>query len=151
MNKPNLNWKPISIILAIIYNIATLFWDYIILKTLFYNLSFNFGAFTIAGALSIGFYIMFVLFSFATVVLLTVSMFKKQTNYKLRILLCVFLTITLIAFIMIPVQFYVISLYMIVRKVPIFKYAQTFYIILSTLMKMSIQHFSMRKPTVEQK
>ena len=35
MNKPNLNWKPISIILAIIYNIATLFWDYIILKHYF--------------------------------------------------------------------------------------------------------------------
>ena len=62
-----------------------------------------------------------------------VSIFKKQTNRKLNILLCIFLVLSLIVFIFIPTQAYAVSLYVLVRKLSFLKYLPILYVIVSLL------------------
>ena len=75
--------------------------------------------------------ILFVLLSVAVTFLFTVSIFKKQTNRKFKILLCIFLALTLIIYMLIPAQTYIVSLYALVRKLSFLKYLQITYIVLS--------------------
>ena len=85
------------------------------------------------GVFGIAFSVLFVGLSVATTFLFTVSIFKKQTNRKFNILLCVFSAITLIIYMLIPTQTYVVSLYALVRKVSFLRYIQFIYIILSLM------------------
>ena len=77
--------------------------------------------------------VLFVLLSIATVFLFTISILKKQTNRKLNILLCIFLALTLIIYMLIPAQTYNIALYSLASKIPLLKYSQIFYIIISVV------------------
>ena len=77
--------------------------------------------------------VLFVLLSLTTVFLFTISILKKQTNRKLNILLCIFLVLTLIIYMLILAHTYVVSLYALVRKLSFLKYIQFIYIIISLI------------------
>ena len=135
--------------LTIIYNIATLFWCYLIVKSFVFSLCIMEvgdgsvgiigGAdgptlmFMFGGTLGIALVIMFAFLSIATVFLLTVSIFKKQKNQKFNRLLCIFSVLTLIIFVFIPAQTYNIALYSLASKIPLLKYSKIFYIIISVV------------------
>lgn len=149
MNKFNLVKKSILSALVILYDIVSLFWCYIISSNFVYNLTkiqikelgieiiggadLPTWSFIMGGVFGIAFSVLFVGLSVATTFLFTVSIFKKQTNRKFNILLCVFSTITLIIYMLIPAQTYVVSLYALVRKVSFLRYIQFIYIILSLM------------------
>ena len=149
MNKFNLVKKSILSALVILYDIVSLFWCYIISSNFVYNLTkiqikelgieiiggadLPTWSFIMGGIFGIAFSVLFVGLSVATTFLFTVSIFKKQTNRKFNILLCVFSAITLIIYMLIPAQTYVVSLYALVRKVSFLRYIQFIYIILSLM------------------
>ncbi len=147
MNKLNLFKKFTSYSLVILYDVLSFFCCYIILSSFIYIFSsastnengigiiggagMPTAMFIIAKVWGSFFPIMFVFLSIATVLLLTVSTFKKQINQKSHILLCVFSALSLILFILIPTQTYLIPLYLLVEKLSFFKYLPTLYIVLS--------------------
>ena len=149
MNKFNLVKKSILSALVILYDIVSLFWCYIISSNFVYNLTkiqikelgieiiggadLPTWSFIMGGVFGIAFSVLFVGLSVATTFLFTVSIFKKQTNRKFNILLCVFSAITLIIYMLIPTQTYVVSLDALVRKVSFLRYIQFIYIILSLM------------------
>ena len=149
MNKFNLVKKSILFALVILYDIVSLFWCYIISSNFVYNLTkiqikelgieiiggadLPTWSFIMGGVFGIAFSVLFVGLSVATTFLFTVSIFKKQTNRKFNILLCVFSAITLIIYMLIPAQTYVVSIYALVRKVSFLRYIQFIYIILSLM------------------
>ena len=149
MNKFNLVKKSILSALVILYDIVSLFWCYIISSNFVYNLTkiqikelgieiiggadLPTWSFIMGGVFGIAFSVLFVGLSVATTFLFTVSIFKKQTNRKFNILLCVFSAITLIIYMLLPTQTYVVSLYALVRKVSFLRYIQFIYIILSLM------------------
>ena len=149
MNKFNLVKKSILSALVILYDIVSLFWCYIISSNFVYNLTkiqikelgieiiggadLPTWSFIMGGVFGIAFSVLFVGLSVATTFLFTVSIFKKQTNRKFNILLCVFSAITLIIYMLIPTQTYVVSVYALVRKVSFLRYIQFIYIILSLM------------------
>ena len=153
MNKFNLVKKSILSALVILYDIVSLFWCYIISSNFVYNLTkiqikelgieiiggadLPTWSFIMGGVFGIAFSVLFVGLSVATTFLFTVSIFKKQTNRKFNILLCVFSAITLIIYMLIPAQTYVVSLYALVRKVSFLRYIQFIYIILSLMLIVS--------------
>ena len=149
MSKSNLIKKFVLYAFVIIYDIVSLFWCYILVKSLIFEFStvkigLN-GIDIIGGAdiptliykignvIGVVFPILFVLLSVAITFLFTVSIFKKQTNRKLNILLCIFLVLSLIVFIFISTQAYVVSLYVLVRKLSFLKYLPILYVIVSLL------------------
>lgn len=139
--------KRIISIISMLYGIVSLFWCYILIKSLIFELStvaigMN-GIEVIGGAdiptliykmgniLGCAFPILFVLLSISTVVLLTISILKKQVSRRLNILLSVSIALSLFVFMMIPFQTYYISFYILVKKFAFLKYIRIFYIILS--------------------
>ncbi len=149
MNKFNLVKKSILSALVILYDIVSLFWCYIITSNFVYNLSeiqrrgpsitiiggadLPTWSFIMVGILGCACSVLFVLLSIATVFLFTISIFKKQTNRKFNILLCIFSALTLIIYMLIPAQTYVVSLYALVGKLSFLKYIQFIYIIISLI------------------
>ena len=149
MNKFNLVKKSILSALVILYDIVSLFWCYIILSSLVFAFSLvslsqnSIGiigcadlptwSFIMGGILGCACSVLFVLLSLTTVFLFTISIFKKQTNRNFNILLCVFSALTLIIYMLIPAQTYVVSLYALVRKLSFLKYIQFIYIIISLI------------------
>lgn len=138
-------------IAVILYSVISLFWCYVILNNITYNIHLlsvgKNGTVGIIGGAGLPTFmfelgnivpivasILFMLASIASAVLLTVSVFKKQTNRKSSVLLCVLLTLSLISFMLIPIQSYVVSLYIVAQKVPIASYLQIIYIALSLLL-----------------
>lgn len=138
-------------IAVILYNIISLFWCYVILNNITYNIHLlsvgKNGTVGIIGGAGLPTFmfelgnivpivasILFMLASIASVIVLTVSVFKKQTNRKSSVLLCVLLTLSLISFMLIPIQSYVVSLYIVAQKVPFASYLQIIYIALSLLL-----------------
>ena len=134
---------------VIVYDVLSLFWCYIITSNFVYNLTLiqkrgpSIGiiggadlptwSFIMVGILGCACSVLFVLLSIATVFLFTISIFKKQTNRKFNILLCIFSALTLIIYMLIPAQTYVVSLYTLVRKLSFLKYIQFIYIIISLI------------------
>ena len=118
MNGLNSIKKFISSSLIILYNIVSLFQCYILVKSLIFQFSAVkiglIGIDIIGGAdiptliykmgnvIGAVFPILFVLLGITTVVLLTVSVLKKQTNRKLNILISVLIALSLFVFVMIP-------------------------------------------------
>lgn len=135
--------------LVILYDVVSLFWCYIISSNFVYNLTeiqqrgpsitiiggadLPTWSFIMGGILGCACSVLFVLLSLTTVFLFTISILKKQTNRKLNILLCIFLVLTLIIYMLIPAQTYVVSLYALVRKLSFLKYIQFIYIIISLI------------------
>lgn len=149
MNGLNSIKKFISSSLIILYNIISLLWCYILVKSLIFELftvAIGTNGIEVIGVADIPILIykmgnvigvvypmLFVLISLANVFLFTVSIFKKQLNRKFNILLCVFSALTLIIYMLIPAQTYVVSLYALVRKLSFLKYIQFIYIIISLI------------------
>ncbi len=145
----NLVKKSILSALVILYNVVSLLWCYIISSNFVYNLTeiqrrdpsitiiggadLPTWSFIMGGILGCACSVLFVLLSLTTVFLFTVSIIQKQTNRKFKILLCIFLALTLIIYMLIPAQTYAVSLYALVRKVSFLKYIQFIYIILSLM------------------
>ena len=77
--------------------------------------------------------VLFILLSVTTIILLIISSFKKHKTPMINVFLCVFVLLSLIAFVIIPPQTYIIALYILVQQISFLKYSQTFYIILSVL------------------
>ena len=77
--------------------------------------------------------VLFILLSVTTIILLIISSFKKHKTPMINVFLCVFVLLSLIAFVLIPPQTYIIALYILVQQISFLKYSQTFYIILSVL------------------
>ena len=77
--------------------------------------------------------VLFILLSVTTIILLIISSFKKRKTPMINVFLCVFVLLSLIAFVLIPPQTYIIALYILVQQISFLKYSQTFYIILSVL------------------
>ena len=133
--------------LAVLYDIISLLWCYIITSNFVYNLAeiqrrgpsitiiggadLPTWSFIMGGVFGIAFSVLFVVLSLATVFLLTISVFKKHQHPIINILLCVFSALTLIIFMLIPTQTYAVSLYALVRKLSFLKYSQSFFIVLS--------------------
>ena len=149
MSKSNLIKKSVLYAFVIIYDVVSLFWCYIITSNFVYNLTeiqmnehsigiiggadLPIWSFILGGILGCACSVLFVLLSIATVFLFTISILKKQTNRKLNILLCIFLALTLIIYMLIPAQTYNIALYSLASKIPLLKYSQIFYIIISAV------------------
>lgn len=147
--KNNLIKKFVLYAFVIIYDVVSLLWCYIISSNFVYNLTeiqvrepsieiiggadLPTWSFIMGGILGCACSVLFVLLSIATVFLLTVSIFKKQTNRKFNILLCIFSALTLIIYMLIPAQAYAVSLYALVRKLSFLKYIQFIYIIISLI------------------
>ena len=158
MKKVELVKKLILSALVILYDVLSLFWCYIITSNFVYNLTLiqkrgpsitiiggadlPTWSFIMGGVLGIAFSVLFVVLSLATVFLFTISIFKKQTNRKLNILLCIFLTFTLIIYMLIPAQTYAVSLYALVRKL---KYIQFIYIIISLIIILTNILFAIKR------
>ena len=161
MNKSNSIKKIVLYALVIFYDIVSLLWCYIISSNFIYNLTeiqrrghsitiiggadLPTWSFIMGGVLGIAFSVLFVVLSLATVFLFTISIFKKQTNRKLNILLCIFLALTLIIYMLIPAQTYVVSLYALVRKLSFLKYIQFIYIIISLIIIVTNILFSIKR------
>lgn len=161
MKKFNLYKKFILSALVTLYDIVSLFWCYIITSNFVYNLTeiqineHSIGIiggadiptliYKIGNIIGVVFSILFVLLSVSNVFLLTVSIFKKKLNRKLNILLCVFLTLTLIIYMLIPAQTYVVSLYALVRKLSFLKYIQLIYIIISLIIIVTNISFAIKR------
>ncbi|MBR5223067.1 MAG: hypothetical protein IKV81_02760 [Clostridia bacterium] len=132
--------------LAVLYDIISLLWCYIMVVNMVFNLTtveigqngIEMGiiggadlptwSFIMVGVFGIAFSVLFVLLSLATVFLLTISVFKKHQRPIINILLCVFSALTLIIFMLIPSQTYAIMLYVLVKEISLLKY---FFIVLS--------------------
>ena len=142
------NWT-----LVILYDIISIFWCYILVKSLIFEFStvkigLN-GIDIIGGAdiptiihkmgnvIGVVFPMLFVILSIATAFLLTVLVFKKKLNQKLNILLCIFSALALIVFMLIPRQTYYVSLYIslytLIRfhKIPLIEHSHIFYMLIS--------------------
>ena len=135
--------------LVILYDVVSLLWCYIISSNFVYNLTeiqlrdpsitiidgadLPTWSFIMGGVLGCACSVLFVLLSLATVFLFTVSTIRKQTNRKFKILLCIFLALALIIYMLIPAQTYAVSLYALVRKLSFLKYIQFIYIIISLI------------------
>ena len=161
MNKISLVKKWIFSILVILYAIISLLWCYIISSNFVYNLSeiqrrgpsitiiggadLPTWSFIMGGILGCACSVLFVLLSLTTVFLFTISILKKQTNRKLNILLCIFLVLTLIIYMLIPAQTYVVSLYALVRKLSFLKYIQFIYIIISLIIILTNILFAIKR------
>ena len=159
--KNNLIKKFVLYAFVIIYDVVSLLWCYIISSNFVYNLTeiqmnehsigiiggadLPTGSFIMGGILGCACSVLFVLLSIATVFLFTVSVIQKQTNRKFNILLCVFSAITLIIYMLIPAQTYVVFLYALVRRVPLLKYIQFIYIILSLIIIVKNILFAIKK------
>lgn len=74
---------------------------------------------------------LFILLSVTTIILLTISVFKKHPNQILCILICGLSALSLIVFMLIPFQTYTIVLYVLVKKIPFLKHSHSFFIVLS--------------------
>lgn len=147
--KNNLIKKFVLYAFVIVYDVLSLFWCYIITSNFVYDLTLiqkrgpSIGiiggadlptwSFIMVGILGCACSVLFVLLSLTTVILLTVSIIQKQTNRKFNILLCIFSALTLIIYMLIPAQTYVVSLYTLVRKLSFLKYIQFIYIIISLI------------------
>lgn len=145
----------------IIYDILTIFWCYIILRNIVYtytNVFLSESSITIIGGADTPttlfmmsklfgcfFSIVFILLS---IVILVVQIFlksKKRISEKLNIILCVVLTLSLIVFMLIPIQRYAVSLFALVRTEFLIKYIILFYIILSILLFLKTLHSCSKK------
>ena len=146
---------------VIVYDVLSLFWCYIITSNFVYNLTLiqkrgpSIGiiggadlptwSFIMVGILGCACSVLFVLLSIATVFLFTISIFKKQTNRKFNILLCIFSALTLIIYMLIPAQTYAVSLYTLVRKLSFLKYIQFIYIIISLIIILTNILFAIKR------
>lgn len=159
--KNNLIKKFVLYAFVIIYDVVSLLWCYIISSNIVYNLTeiqrrgpsitiiggadLPTWSFIMGGILGCACSVLFVLLSLATVFLFTVSIIQKQTNQKFKILLCIFLALTLIIYMLIPAQTYVVSLYALVRKLSFLKYIQFIYIIISLIIIVTNILFSIKR------
>ena len=140
--------KSAFFVAVILYSVISLFWCYVILNNLPYNIHLlsagKNGTVGIIGGADIPTFrykyenivfivasISFMLASVASAALLNVSVFKKQNGKKSATLLCVLLALSLVSFMLIPVQSYVVSLFVLAQKVPFAFYLQIIYIALS--------------------
>ena len=71
------------------------------------------------------------LFTLVSAALATVSVFMKRNNRKFAILICIFSTLTVVLFLLLPPQTYLLPFYMIVRKLPVLRYSRIAYILIS--------------------
>ena len=164
MKKVELVKKLISFGLVILYDVVSLLFCYVLLNELFYTFSVassNENGMTIIGGAGIPtlmfivakglrfvfpiIFIVFILLSITTVILLTVLSFKEQINQKLHILLCLFSALSLILFILIPIQMYVIPWYVLFKKLSFFKYLPTLYIVLSVVINVKCVLFAVKR------
>ena len=138
------NWTRV-----ILYDIISLFWCYVIIKSMIFEFStvkIGLNGIDIIGAadiptiiykignvIGVVFPMLFVILSIATAFLLTVSVFKKKLNQKSNILLCIFSALALIVFMLIPRQTYYVSLYTLIRfhKIPLIEHSHIFYMLIS--------------------
>ena len=143
--------------LVFIYDIVSLFWCYIFVKSLifkFSTISLKTNGIDIIGGADIPtimfmignvywwmFFILFFIFNLGTVFLLTFSILKK-INRKSNILLFIFSSLSLIVFMLIPTQTYVVFLYAISSRLPfilqLFPYILKVYIVLSNIISLVI-------------
>lgn len=147
--KDNLIKKVAFSTLAFIYDITSLFWCYVIIKSLIFEFStvkIGVNGIDIIGGSDIStliykmgnvtgvvFPVMFILLSVVSIFLLNVSIFKKQINRKLNILLSVFIALSIFISMMIPFRTYYVSSYLLVIKFTLLKYTRIFYIIISLI------------------
>ncbi len=159
--KNNLIKKFVLYAFVIIYDVVSLLWCYIISSNIVYNLTeiqrrgpsitiiggadLPTWSFIMGGILGCACSVLFVLLSLATVFLFTVSIIQKQTNQKFKILLCIFLALTLIIYMLIPAQTYVVFLYALFRKLSFLKYIQFIYIIISLIIIVTNILFSIKR------
>ncbi|MBO5019391.1 MAG: hypothetical protein J6D52_01865 [Clostridia bacterium] len=149
MSRVGIVKKSVFYVLVIFYDIISLLWCYIISSNFVYNLTeiqkrgpgitiiggadLPTWGFIIGDILGCACSVLFVLLSLSTMFLLTVSIFKQQITIKLNVLICIFMALTLIIYMLIPAQTYAVSLYILVRKLSFLKYLQFIYIIISLI------------------
>ena len=151
MNKHEKAKKLILSVFVILYGAASLFWCYIILRQIIYDFSFittNESSIGIIGGADLptltfmlatekifGWIIsfLFLILSVGTVILLTLSIFKNKISKKYYVMLCILEVINLIAFILIPVQTYAVSLYSFTREFSPARYLTIIYIAISAV------------------
>lgn len=128
-----------------IYDIATLFWCYIITLSIIDNfVTYKIGVdglHTIIGGadtptlififqtlLGSAFQIVFVVISLFTAALLTIAVFKNQIKLKFNILFCITSVISLFIFMLIPAGEYAVQAYMTIRPIYILLGTMPFYL-----------------------
>lgn len=149
MNKQGKAEKLILPVFVILYDIVSIFWCCIILRQIIYDFSFvatNESSIGIIGGADLPtltfmlaterifgwiFSVLFLIMSVMRLIFLTVSIFKNKISKKYRIMLCILEIINLIAFILIPVQTYAVSLYSFTREFLIAGYLPVAYIAIS--------------------
>ena len=119
--------KNIFRIVAIIYDIVTLFWCYVLGSNLFYNfinISVNKGSIGIIGGADFPIAvfqfsmilrailpILFIILSLSSVILLTISAFKTSVSKKANIWFICLLGTAITLFWLLPVMTYIVALY----------------------------------------
>ena len=134
-----------NIVLTTVYGIVALFWCYVLVSALVYSYSdlyVDSNSVGIIGgaenpALLFGLKTMllspiilialFILCSFATVVIGMIVALRKQPRRSLHIAVCVLVMVSLLLFLLIPIQTYVVSLYLLGKFVSIVRYTQYIY------------------------
>lgn len=132
---------------AVIFDILTLFWCGVFLENIIYSVtrvSTDKGSVGIIGGTDFptllfilqtnGFIqIFFILASIAAGVLLTISAFKNPGVKHMHIIIAVLISVTALLFLLIPPQSYAVSLYTVLRKIPLLKYVNLIYILFSAI------------------
>ena len=149
MKKNNFAEKIIFSVFSTLYSVISLFLCCVIINNLInsvFKISVNEnnigiigGAdtptliFQIGNVLQFAFSILFLIFSIAAVSMLFVLILGKKAKPKFRILICIFSALSLIVFMMIPAQSYILKLYILVRNLSFLKYSNILYIIISVV------------------
>ena len=143
-------------VLAMLCNEAAVFWLYIVAMSFIYNNSImRMGVFSIETVWdfhSLSFpagwaFLVFPLLCLAAVILITVSIFKKRIGRKFALWTAVLTTSAFLAFVLIPVQSYLIPLYSLIRQFELFKYAKVIFGALTAAVAVFNVLFAVRKPT----
>lgn len=143
--------KKFAIPLTILYDALMAFWCVLVISNLIYyftDVSVNDGSIGIIGGggmptLLFKLKFMFLMrnivallgfiLNIISAVFLTISTFKKQANFKLYIITCVFLGLTLISFLLTPEYSFMVSAYAFVRSIWLFKALQISHIVILVL------------------
>lgn len=125
-------------VLLVLYNILSLFWGYIFLRSVLWRMTSvrtdEEGMTTfvdIAGVpvFELVFWFSFIALSVGILLLCIVAVIKKSRKLNVFIGICIL--INTIVFRMIPPQMYMIEIYLVVLKIPLARYASIYYNILA--------------------
>lgn len=115
-------WKILSLVTTIVYGIVSLFWCYVLVRSLVYSLSalsmnsHGIGLICVENSLWL-LMVIFILSTFTTDALGMISTVNKRSSWRLHIVVSVFATLSFLVFLLIPPQTYAVEMYILVKHI----------------------------------